>query len=185
MGSFCPKHKGEFQIMMDSYAEQLVIRPPYSADRAKRLLTIGGGVAIALLFLILSYVFLPAFLFLAAGAGFGTWWLVSNQYVEYEYLFTNGELDVDKIIGKRKRLRLLTVQVRAITAFCTEEDAAEEPDDCTTILAEGAGLVSYCADFKSDEIGAARLIFSPDERMLTTMQPFLRASAKPKLSLTD
>ena len=36
---------------------------------------------------------------LSAVAGYGTYYYVQNTYVEYEYTFTNGDLDVDKIIA--------------------------------------------------------------------------------------
>lgn len=38
--------------------------------------------------------------------------LIQNQNVEFEYAFTNGELDVDKVVAKRRRKKILTVPVR-------------------------------------------------------------------------
>lgn len=37
--------------------------------------------------------------------------------VEYEYIVTNGEMDIDKIIAKRRRKRLITVNARTFERF--------------------------------------------------------------------
>ena len=37
--------------------------------------------------------------------------------VEYEYILTNGELDIDKITNKRRRKRLMTIHCKSFTAF--------------------------------------------------------------------
>ncbi|MFR1760195.1 MAG: hypothetical protein ACLSX2_10860, partial [Christensenellaceae bacterium] len=39
----------------------------------------------------------------------GLFYIRVNIRVEYEYSFTNGELDVDKVVNNTKRKRLLTV----------------------------------------------------------------------------
>jgi len=37
-----------------------------------------------------------------------------SLYVEYEYTFTNGELDVDKIVARKRRKRVISLDVRGI-----------------------------------------------------------------------
>ncbi|MBQ8905090.1 MAG: hypothetical protein IJY85_01835 [Ruminococcus sp.] len=163
---------------MDSYAEYLVKRQPTAADMTKKTLILVGGSAVTVIFLLLTIFYMPLLLFVACAAGYGTWWLFTNQYIEYEYLLTNGELDIDKIIGKRKRVRLLTVPVSAFTEFGKEEDGVTIPEDVTAVLAAGEGMETYAADFQDDSMGAVRLIFSPNEKMLDTMKPYLRASVR-------
>jgi len=34
--------------------------------------------------------------------------VISSRRIEYEYAFTNGELDIDKIVNKRKRENLIS-----------------------------------------------------------------------------
>ena len=38
---------------------------------------------------------------LSVVAAFGTFRIVQSSMIEYEYTFTNGELDIDKIIAKK------------------------------------------------------------------------------------
>lgn len=163
---------------MDSYAEYLVKRQPTTEDTIKKALILVGGGAATVVFVLLSIFFMPLLLIVACALGYGTWWLFTNQYIEYEYLLTNGELDIDKIIGKRKRVRLLTVAVSSFSEFGKEEDGTTIPEDVTTVLAAGEGLETYYAVFQDEAMGTVRLIFSPSEKVLTTMKPYLRGSAR-------
>lgn len=163
---------------MDSYAEFLVKRQPTAADFTKKALILVGGGALGIIFTLLALFFMPLLLFVACAVFYGTWWLFTNQYIEYEYLLTNGELDIDKIIGKRKRMRLLTVPVSSFTEFAKETDGSVIPEEVTAVLAAGEGMETYYADFQDDAMGAVRLIFSPNEKMLDTIKPYLRGSAR-------
>ena len=40
---------------------------------------------------------------IALGAGYGAWYLISSMNVEYEYILTNGEMDVAKVLGNSRR----------------------------------------------------------------------------------
>ena len=52
----------------------------------------------------------------------GLFYIRVNIRVEYEYSFTNGELDVDKVVNNTKRKRLLTVDMRKIEKMAPVED---------------------------------------------------------------
>ena len=43
---------------------------------------------------------------------YGGWKLITRYFVEYEYILTNFDLDIDKIIGRRKRKRLPLLRIR-------------------------------------------------------------------------
>lgn len=164
---------------MDNFAEQLVRKCPNSSDRFRKTMVIIGGTAIILL---LAGVFVltigsPLSLFaviLALGTGFGVYYIVSRMYVEYEYTFTNGELDIDKIVAKSKRYELLSVEVRRFTAFGIYDDCMEETDDMT-VVESSDNIVGheYFADFEHEEYGKTRLIFAPNENMLESINKML------------
>ena len=108
---------------MDNFAEQLVKKNETSSDKTRRVMLIVVGVlftlalaALAVLQLGRPLVALLGFA-LAVVAGYGTFYFVQNTYVEYEYAFTNGDLDVDKIIAMKKRKEMLSTSVRDFTAF--------------------------------------------------------------------
>ncbi|MCR4796294.1 MULTISPECIES: hypothetical protein [Ruminococcus] len=174
---------------MDNFAEQLIKKNETSADKTRRVMLIVVGVlftislaALAVLQLSNPLIALLGFA-LAAAAGYGTYYFVQNTYVEYEYSFTNGELDVDKIIAKKKRREMLSTNVRQFTAFGKYSDDIEESDDMTIIFAtDNIASHEYYADFNDESAGSARLVFAPDERMLENITKFLPAKLRTKLS---
>ena len=38
------------------------------------------------------------------------YYIVIYRYIEFEYILVNDELDIDKIVGKRKRKRIITIK---------------------------------------------------------------------------
>lgn len=158
--------------IMDNFSEQLVKKSETSSDRMKKLVIYGGGILLTLILLIISFIMLGNIIstlcmLLAAGAGYGTYFLGQNTYVEYEYTFTNGELDIDKIVAKKKRSELVTVDVKKFTAFGKYSDDLEETDDMTVVLSsDNIAEHEYYADFDHEQYGSTRLVFSPDEKML-------------------
>lgn len=165
---------------MDNFAEQLVTRIETAADKARRVTTMITGTLfiIGLLFLALLQLQTPIialmFLVLAAAGGVGIYFTVSNSRVEYEYTFTNGELDIDKIINQKKRRELLSVEVRTFTAFGRYNDDMEETEDMTVVFAtDNIAEHEYYADFEHKDYGKTRLVFVPDEKILSNIMKFL------------
>ncbi len=166
---------------MDNYSEQIVTREAGGFIVVKKFavifLTVILAVALFLVFTIIGL--LPIGLLLGGGCVYGGYFLFSSFDIEYEYIITNGELDVDKIIAKRSRKRLLTVKVTEFTDFGIITD---EPDrgDRTIFMVTGSGESDYYADFKHAKHGDCRLIFSPNERTRETMEPYMRNINKNK-----
>ncbi|OPZ21541.1 MAG: hypothetical protein BWZ04_00872 [Firmicutes bacterium ADurb.BinA205] len=99
-----------------------------------------------------------------------------NSYVEYEYAFTNGELDIDKITAKSKRTSMVSTEVRQFTAFGKYDDNMKETEEMTLVMAtDNIAAHEYYADFTHEEHGKTRLIFCPDEKMLENIRKFLPA----------
>lgn len=101
---------------MDIFIEQLV-------KREKGLKEYGiviGSIVGALLLIYILFVVSPLrnvafFAFIVVcGLIYLLYLLVTSINLEYEYCFTNGALDVDKIINVRKRARVTELNARAI-----------------------------------------------------------------------
>ncbi len=188
---------------MDNFAEQLVTRDNNSSDRMKAMTIFVGGALLTLVLAGVSILMLfggrsLGFLFgaaLTAACGFFTWRSFQNTQVEYEYTFTNGTLDIDKILAKTRRKELISLEVRKITAFGVYGEAPEESSDMTVVSAEGTPRVSdedeegekkapmnYYADFPHGEYGNTRLIFTPDEKMLGMITRALPGALRNKLN---
>lgn len=45
------------------------------------------------------------------------YYIIVYRYVEFEYILVNDELDIDKIMGKRKRKKLITIRRSDIVAI--------------------------------------------------------------------
>lgn len=159
---------------MDTYAEQLLIKENTTADTLKRVFIILGGFILATALFIFFSVsgLLPIGIILALGIAIGAYFLILNLGVEYEYIITEGELDVDKIVAKRTRTRLLTVKVENFREYGIITDAKEK-DDLTVFMVSGKGFSDYYADFTHKTHGECRLIFSPDERIRSLIEPYL------------
>lgn len=164
---------------MDTFIEQLVIKGSTPKDTLAK-----AGLVVAALVLVILFMFLPILLglpslsgiglLLAAGSCYGAYYLISGMSVEYEYIVTNGEIDVDKIIAKRRRKRMVTVKASNFQAFGLLKEAEGAPQGTTTMMAcANDPEHDYYADFDHSKFGRVRLIFSPDERTLEAMKPFL------------
>ena len=175
---------------MDNFAEQLVKRSETSADKAKRLILIIVGVffTVVIAGLAVLQITKPIFamlgLILAAVAGYGTYFAVQGSYVEYEYTFTNGELDVDKIVAKKKRTAMVSTDIKKFTAFGKYTDGMDESEDMTVVIAsDNIASHEYYADFQHEEYGLTRLIFAPDERILDNIKKSLPPQLKRELNI--
>ena len=100
---------------MDTFFEQIV---PIGID-TKNMLKIIGIWILALALSIAVFIFLVGFLglivfVLMAGVIYGAYKLSAMLYVEYEYIVTNGTLDIDKIVAKSSRKRMASFEISEI-----------------------------------------------------------------------
>lgn len=94
--------------MGDSYTEQLVKQRPTGATALKKTGLIMVIVISALATIMIPYlVIIPLALIMLA---FYFWKRVST--LEFEYLYYNGEIDIDKIMGREARKRVLSVSAK-------------------------------------------------------------------------
>lgn len=169
---------------MDVFLEQIVAKKRTGQDTLKIV-----GIILAALILIFAALFiLPALvpmlsslsLLIAAGVIYGAWYLLSTTSVEYEYILTNGEIDVDKIIARRKRKRLITVNTRNFTEFGPYRPQQHQGKQYSaTIFACVAPDApnTYYAVTDHPKYGHCMLVFNPNEKILTHAKQFINASA--------
>ncbi|MGN0620411.1 MAG: hypothetical protein ACI4I9_00965 [Porcipelethomonas sp.] len=165
---------------MDTFSEQLVKKRKSQGDSMKKLIIIVSAVIICLFFAFMSLMYIEFAVMVVIAffaVGFGAYWLITGLNIEYEYSITNGEIDVDKIIAKRKRAHMLSVEVKNFTAFGTYE-SADDGFSGTTVMAAGEDEEIYYADFNSEEYGETRLVFSPDEKFMKCIKLYLPRNLK-------
>ena len=88
--------------MTDMYSELLVKKEQTVKDQAIKILMIFLLVFTAIAGLILT----PLAWVLTIGLGIAAYFLLPLLDLEYEYVFVNGELDIDRIASKAKRKRM-------------------------------------------------------------------------------
>lgn len=94
-------------VYLDIFLEKIVKRKKTVVDA---LVTISIILSAILLILFLTMLpFLQTLIpLLVVGVGYIAYILVRNRNIEYEYIVTNGDLDIDMIIAQRKRKRIFT-----------------------------------------------------------------------------
>lgn len=97
--------------MKDVYVEWLVNRRPSKVFKALKALCIVVIVLVAAAFLLTFNVFLMVGV---VAMGFATHYANSFTKVEYEYIYVNGDMAVDRILNKSSRKRLIVFDMSKV-----------------------------------------------------------------------
>lgn len=162
---------------MDIFVEQIVKKRMESKEKL-----MAGGIIVAaiilscVIFLLSGY--LMAFtLVLVAGAIFGAYWLITGLNLEFEYAITNGDITVDKIIARRRRKRVVTIDAKEVDSMGKYRiaDHAQKNYDQRMMAARDVNEDdAWYLTFHHRVHGNVLLVFSPDERTLAAIKPFLK-----------
>lgn len=99
---------------MDIFIEQMIKKQITRSDRIKQL----GIVFATSIVATISLLFIPKLNFaLACAAIFTAYYMITTFNIEYEYIVTNSDIDIDKIISRRKRKRLISFDIKNINKF--------------------------------------------------------------------
>lgn len=166
----------------DVFIEQIVVKKPDTQDQLKKVGIILACVllcaAAPMLYLIpgLGMLSLPAVI----GLIYGAWYLISGLRTEYEYIYTNGELDVDRISAKRRRRRLLTLRMRSIDTFGKLDEAARQAkyEQVFMACADPNGEDAYIATFRDQNGKPCCLYFTPNEQLVEIISEQLKRKAR-------
>lgn len=91
-------------------------------------------------------------------------------FVEFEYQFTNGEIDIEKIIEMKKRSKVVTFNIKEVGLIALEDSAAvkdfyNKPNNivnCYPTTAKGKVYVAMITEGNNK----MQLMFVPDEKFL-------------------
>lgn len=165
---------------MDSFMEKIVARRKTPKDR----LIMAGIVFLAFLLIAASMTVLPSIvpalagisLFLAVAVGFGAWWLMTSQNLEFEYIVTNMDVDIDQIVAQRKRKRVFSGKSKDFE-ICAKRNgpnyrefskgsyklldfsSTPQSPDCWFVVTQ----------FKGERV---MVLFEPDDRMIQNFRRF-------------
>ena len=129
--------------MDDFYTEQLIKKQADSKDTLKKVGLIAlTVVSVLLVFVIPVGIILPVVMIVIDVLMF------RNLNVEYEYVFVNGDLDIDKIMNKARRKRMFSVdadQSETLYGLLEKKDC-----DVTLLTLDGADHADI--QFFQDEV---------------------------------
>ncbi|NLD88105.1 MAG: hypothetical protein GX633_07600 [Clostridiales bacterium] len=175
--------------MEDVFLEHIVKKQPTAKDSLIKIGIILAAIVLIYIMLTLSAQFqflsviMPA---VFVGLCFGGYKLITAQNYEFEYIVTNGELDIDKIIAKRSRKRILNVkpnEFELLAPYNNENKSEYERGTfAKTIDATSSKYAQNIwfgiATTKKD--GRVRFLFEPTEKMVENMRVFMPRKVKLK-----
>jgi len=160
--------------MIGVFKEQIVKRQPTAKDALKRV----GLVLAVVVLAIITLTFIPPFApFIILGSGFGAWFLMGFLKVEYEYAFTDGELDIDIIYNRSRRKRAFSAKVNDVEIMAHVEDrmrqgefqgAAETLDYSSGVV--GNETYAFLLNYKGKR---TKVIIEPNAVMLKALATVL------------
>ena len=153
---------------MDTFVEQIVAKKKTGKEIAAIVLVAVGLaliVALTVLFFPIIGVIAPILLF---GAGYGAWWLITAQNIEFEYCVTNGDIDIDQIIARRKRKRIVSVsskKIEAVGRYSPAVFAGRQVDRLVMAVTSPSAEGLYYFTYHSKKRGHTVVVFEPNERV--------------------
>ena len=160
---------------MDTFFEQITAVKKSGKDIAA--ITGIWLLAFIICFLLVLFMgYLGSFSFLLiAGALYGAFKLSCLFNVEYEYIVTNGTMDIDKIINKSSRKRVLSFELATVSrlekfnqGLLSSVNSKEIVTACNLNDPEAYLMVS-----STEGKGTSYLIFAPDERVRGAIVKFV------------
>lgn len=170
---------------MDNIAEQLVQKKKTGADTAKKILISAGALIIASFFMYLAMMGMFTMVIFAVGVLAGGIWLLGSFGIEYEYIITNNEMDIDKIIGRRKRKRMITVDFKRAEDFGRYTPDNDIKADATVHAYTGVDKDAYYLVVTHNDYGRVKVIFNPNERLRESIMQEIPNTLRVKLRTSN
>ena len=167
---------------MDHYNEQMVQKHTEPKDILLRALIAAGTVLLVVLsvFAALLFGFTPLIL-VAVGVVYLAYILFSNTFVEYEYIVTNNDLDIDRISGKRKRKRLITVKLNTVAQWGEYTGNEGSGVSATVMASDASGYDAWYIIADHSKYGKTMVIFTPSKKTISNINFGVPHGAKKKL----
>jgi len=167
-------------VLQDVFVERIVKKKTGVGTVFLKIGIILLSIVLAAVLILAGMLFIPQFISFALLLGCGliylAYILATSFNVEFETCFTNGSFDVDKIINRRKRKRLISLRckdVESIGRYKSVDHANKQYK--TRIIAcssEDAEDVWYLT-LRHNTLGHTLVVFNADERLLNGLKDFI------------
>ena len=160
--------------MRDVFKEQIVKKQPGKKAAIIKTAIIAFIVILFFLLMPLTGQFTPIIIF---ALGFGAYYYFATLNVEYEYIFTNGELDIDCIYSKSRRKRVFSGTVRdfEIMAHVEDKNHVNAFNSATETVDYASGQVkpntyAFLHTYKGKKL---KVIIEPNEGMVQAFSTYI------------
>ena len=160
---------------MDTFFEQIVALRKTGKTIAAVTAIWLFAVILALLILLYGLAMLPIAFLAVIGIFYGAYKLSGRFYIEYEYIITNGTMDVDKIIAKSSRKRVLSFELQTVSRLDKFNPALLNnisPKE-TVIACDTDDPDAYLMVSSTEGKGSHYLVFAPDDRIRGAIVKFV------------
>lgn len=162
-----------------TFTEQLIRKKKSVKEWTLLALIWGGAFAISVILLWWSLavasqggsMMLLISMLAVCGLCWGAIWLSGTQTVEYEYSVFEGELAIDKIVGKRRRTRVVQVAPTKIEQLSPIAARSGETAryDRVLMAAPTAAEATWYVTYQSKKNGHTMVLFAPCEELWQTL----------------
>lgn len=157
--------------MSDLYYELLVKKESTGKDKLIKY----GLYALTAVAVLAGLFIHPLLLIAAIAAGLACYFIVPGTDLEYEYLFVNGELDIDKVMAKTKRKKVISLdltQADLIAPVNSHRMDYYNGNQKMKTMDYSSGNPEHKRFAVITRVGtdACRVIIEPDERMAQSIK---------------
>lgn len=149
--------------MSDFYTEQLVKKQTGTKDMVIKAFLVAAAIVSVLVVFIFPLGLLVPIIVIAL-----VWFAMTRMDVEYEYLYVNGDLDIDKIMHKSKRKKVFSANAKEIELLAPiDAPQLSQYHNAKVIdLSSGASDARRYALITARNGGVEKLIFEPNDTII-------------------
>lgn len=157
---------------MDIFVEQLIKKKLNGKD----FLIIAGIIAAGVILIIASTLIPMISAIVLVGVCFGAYYLITSRNLEFEYSVTNGDITIDKIINRRNRKRVISMDAHNIDFMGRYDPKVHSGKNYAArimVTESGDGEDAWCFAGNHPQKGSVLVVFNPDEKVLAAIKPYL------------
>ena len=161
-------------MMNDIYLEYILKKKKTGGQKAIIAVIIFAAIIVSLALLLLIFATATALsgtqfgsfsfsigLVLIAFAWYGAYLLMSMQNIEYEYILTNSEIDIDKIMSKKARKRIASFDFKEINICANINDNEHNHDYKNVTVSKTFDVTGEISPRTTPAINANAALVSP------------------------
>lgn len=157
--------------MSDLYSELLVKKEQTAKDKIVNF----GLKALVIILAAGGILMNPIFLIAAIILGIVAYFVLPGTDLEFEYLFVNGEMDIDKVMAKSKRKRVKSINMAEVDLIAPVKSHRMDyynNNQKMKVYDYSSGNDSHkrYAVITRDTSGTCKIIIEPDESMAISMK---------------